>query len=209
LFPTTRRRDRPPAPPTEIAPRRVAIRCVWLHDSFSVRESSKQALAPSTPLFAPSLPLSHFHLSRTSKPSHGVQDRTTPDNTRPKPKDFLIPNGTRIHFSIILPSLPPACLPACLPCPALPPSTRSTAREIARPRLERQRGPVGRSVNQSVSQCSRSPSPHFLAPFLVEPAAAHAAALLPCPPSLAQPSQPASQPCPCHAMPCPLLNPDD
>jgi hypothetical protein len=188
LFPTTRRRDRPPAPPTEIAPRRVAIRCVWLHDSFSVRESSTHSKHPPFR----SLPLSH---SRTSKPSHGVQDRTRPDNTRPKPKDFLIPNGTRIHFSIILPSCPPTL-----------PSLHALHGEIARPRLERQRGPVGRSVNQSVSQCSRSrsrsPSPHFLAPFLVEPAAAHAAALLPCPPSLAHPaSQPAcpAMPMPCHA----------
>jgi hypothetical protein len=38
-------------------------------------------------------------------PSHGVQDRT---GSVPNPKDFPIPNGTRIHFSIILPDVRPS-----------------------------------------------------------------------------------------------------
>jgi hypothetical protein len=116
-------------------------------------QASKQALAESLqappfslpPAFSPP-PLSH----QQAQPR-----RPRPDNTGQDPSQTQGLSNTKRNahpFSIILPSLPPSCLSDCLPCP---PSTRSTAREIARPRLERQRGPVGRSVNQSVSQ-SRS-----------------------------------------------------
>jgi hypothetical protein len=56
---------------------------------MSVRESQHHSAHP--------LPMSPS-LSFLSRPSHCVQDRT-----RPVPKAFLIPNGTRIHFLIILP----------------------------------------------------------------------------------------------------------
>jgi hypothetical protein len=139
LFPTTRRRDRPPAPPTEIAPRRVAIRCVWLHDSFSVRESSTHSKHPPFR----SLPLSH---SRTSKPSHGVQDRTRPDKTGQHPSQTQgLPNSKRNAHPFLNNF---ALLPAY---PALPPRAPRRDCTTATGTPTRPRRSVGRSISQSRS----------------------------------------------------------
>jgi hypothetical protein len=142
---------------TKFAPHRVAIRCaacVWLHDSFSVRESSIRSEHP--PLFAPSRFLTSTSLAPASlaTASKTGQDRSQTQglsNSKRNAHPFL-------NNLALLPVCPPAL-----------PSLHALHREIARPRLERQRGPVGRSVGQSVSQSrshSRSPSPHFLAPSL-------------------------------------------
>jgi len=72
-----------------------------------------RSLRPRSPSVRSAHP-SPFHLS----PHEQAQPLSPrPDKTRPKPKDFLIPNGTRIHFSIILPE----------------PSLHALHREIARP----------------------------------------------------------------------------
>lgn len=72
-------------------------------DSQEARQG-KHVLRPRAPALTRSTPLL-FPLLEDMPPSHGVQDRT---GSVPNPKDFPIPNGTRIHFSIILPDVPPS-----------------------------------------------------------------------------------------------------
>jgi hypothetical protein len=164
---------------------------------FSVRESSTRSKHP--PLFAPSLPLSHFHLSRTSKPSHGVQDRTRPDNTRPKPKDFS--NSKRnAHPFLNNFALPPACLPAY---PALPPRAPRRDCTTATGTPTRPRRSVGRSISQSRSAVAVAVAvPHLIFLRLSLSNLLPLMLLLCFPARLASPTQPASLPalpCPCHA----------
>jgi hypothetical protein len=61
-------------------------------------------LCPRVPALTRSTPRL-FPLLEDMPPSHGVQDRT---GSVPNPKDFPIPNRTRIHFLIILPDVPPS-----------------------------------------------------------------------------------------------------
>jgi hypothetical protein len=162
--------NRPP-PPLKLDSGRASGRCDSLFLRACPIRASQRSLDPH-----PSLSPPHTHTHLHLLPSRHAQPLCPrPDKTRPKLKDFLIPNGTRIHFSIILPDV-------LLPCP---PSTRSTAR-LHYLQLERQRRPR-RSVSQSLTSifwrclpCRTSPAP----------AAATCCYLLLC------------LPCPAHALPC-------
>lgn len=78
--------------------------------TLKLTSESCDSLVLSVHVLRPRCPSAHSkHRSSLSPqedrpPSHGVRDRT---GSVPNPKDFPIPNGTRIPFSIILPDVPP------------------------------------------------------------------------------------------------------
>jgi hypothetical protein len=178
LSPTTRRRNRPPAPPLNLLHTVLRFAVQPVSGCTTPSPSESPAFAPSTPpLFAPSRFLTSTSLAPASL--------ATASKTGQDPSQTQGLSNSKRNAHPFLNNL--ALLPVCPP--ALPPSTRSTARLHDRdwnaneaPSIGRS---VGRSVSQSVSQSQSQSLTSFSCAFLVEPAAAHAAALLRFPASLA------------------------